>query len=166
MSALIDVAGVQASLDAGHPLRILDVRWRLDEPFGRPAYVRGHLPGAVFVDLDEDLSDRGRPEEGRHPVPATTQLQQAARRWGVNDGDVVIVYDDNDSVAASRAWWLLRGRGVDVRVLDGGFRAWIAAGGLLDSGDVPHSRAPSRSVMVPSMPRACEKSPALRAMAS
>lgn len=117
-------------------VRLLDVRWRLDIPEGRPAYLSGHLPGAVYVDLERELARPGHPEEGRHPLPDLADLQASARSWGLRGGDAVVAYDDNDGVAASRAWWLLRRRGVDVRVLDGGLRAWIEAGQLLDRGDV------------------------------
>lgn len=122
--------------DAAHPVRLLDVRWRLDLPEGRPAYLAGHLPGAVYVDLERELARPGHPEEGRHPLPTLADLERSARTWGLDAGDLVVAYDDNDGVAAARAWWLLRRRGVDVRVLDGGLRAWIASGGLLEGGDV------------------------------
>ncbi|GAB3601637.1 sulfurtransferase [Microbacterium tumbae] len=120
----------------GPAVRVLDVRWRLDRPEGRPEYVRAHLPGAVYVDLDRELARRGQPEEGRHPLPRPEDLQRAARGWGVHDGDVIVAYDDNRSVAAARLWWLLRGSGIDARVLDGGIRSWVAEGLPLESGDV------------------------------
>ncbi|WP_235038017.1 sulfurtransferase [Microbacterium sp. 18062] len=135
-SPVIGIADIVAERDRGRTVRLLDVRWRLDLPEGRPAYLSGHLPGAVYVDLEQELSRPGHPEEGRHPLPTLAALEQAARRWGVDRGDLVVAYDDNDGVAASRAWWLLRRRGVDIRVLDGGLRAWIEAGQLLDGGDV------------------------------
>ncbi|GAA3910207.1 sulfurtransferase [Microbacterium invictum] len=124
-----------AELTAGAPVRLLDVRWRLDLPEGRIDYLGGHLPGAVFVDLERELTRRGRPEEGSHPLPDIADLTAAARRWGLNDGDRVVVYDDNDSVPAARAWWLLRRHGIDTRVLDGGFRAWVRAGLRLERSD-------------------------------
>ncbi|UYO96518.1 sulfurtransferase [Microbacterium sp. M28] len=120
----------------GPTVRILDVRWRLDRPEGRPEYVSAHLPGAVYVDLEHELADRGQPERGRHPLPAIETLQVAARGWGLHDEDIAVAYDDNRSVAAARLWWLLRRAGVDVRVLDGGIRAWVAEGLPLESGDV------------------------------
>ena len=86
---------------------MLDVRWRLDRPEGRPEYLDGHLPGAVYVDLDRELARKGEPAEGRHPLPTRETLQDAARRWGLRDGDIVVAYDDVQSVAAARAWWLL-----------------------------------------------------------
>lgn len=126
-----------AALTGAPRLRLLDVRWRLDQPDGRPAYAEGHVPGAVFVDLGAELARAGRADEGRHPLPTRAALEAAARRWGIDDGDTVIVYDDWNSVSAARAWWLLRGSGIaDVRVLDGGIRAWTGAGLPLEQGDV------------------------------
>jgi thiosulfate/3-mercaptopyruvate sulfurtransferase len=135
MSLLIQAERLAADLASGAPLRLLDVRWRLNEPEGRPAYLRGHLPGAVFVDLERELSDPGRPERGRYPLPEPSRLSAAAQRWGISAGDRVVAYDDNDGVAAARAWWTLTGHGLDVRVLDGGFRAWVALGQELERGD-------------------------------
>ncbi|GAA1667166.1 sulfurtransferase [Microbacterium lacus] len=136
MPLLIDAHELASEIDSGRPVRLLDVRWRLNAPEGRPAYVAGHLPGAVYVDLERELAETGHPEIGRYPLPALADLQHSARRWGVNDGDLVVVYDDNDAVAAARAWWLLRSRGVDIRVLDGGIRAWVGAGFPVQRGDV------------------------------
>jgi len=135
MSPLVDVDRLHAELGSAAPPRLLDVRWRLNEPEGRPAYLGGHLPGAVYVDLERELARPGRPEEGRYPLPERSDLEAAARRWGLRRGDRVVAYDDNDGVAASRAWWLLRGHDIDVRVLDGGFRAWLHAGHPLARGD-------------------------------
>lgn len=125
---------------------MLDVRWTLSQPGGatapdgRAEYHAGHIPGAVYVDLETELSRHGRPDEGRHPLPSTAQVQDAARRWGVNDGDIVIAYDDAGGLPAARAWWLLRQGGVDVRVLDGGWAAWKTAGERVETGAV--DRAP------------------------
>jgi thiosulfate/3-mercaptopyruvate sulfurtransferase len=107
---------------------LLDVRWRLAGPPGIEGYQAGHLPGAVFVDLDRDLAAPPGPG-GRHPLPSAAAFQAAMRRVGVSDGRLAVVYDDGDSTAAARAWWLLRYFGHPrVRVLDGGYRAWAAAG--------------------------------------
>jgi thiosulfate/3-mercaptopyruvate sulfurtransferase len=116
---------------------ILDVRWRLDRPDGREDHRAGHIPGAVYVDLDRQLARAGDPKEGRHPLPSVEQLQQDARSWGIDDGDDVIVYDDLSNLSAARAWWLLRHAGVrSVRMLDGGLSAWVASGRTLERGDV------------------------------
>lgn len=121
-------------------VRVLDVRWKLGRTDGRESYLAGHIPGAVFVDLESELSRHGRPDEGRHPLPTTEQVQDAARRWGLDDGDVVVAYDDAGGLPAARAWWLLRQGGVDVRVLDGGWAAWQAAGGDVESGSVEYAQ--------------------------
>ncbi len=136
MPHLLSVAELSELLDTGAPVRLLDVRWRLDRPDGREEYRTGHLPGAVYVDLGHELSDHDKEGGGRHPLPDTAALQEAVRRWGVNKGDIVVAYDDAKGLAAARAWWLLRQAGVDVRVLDGGLRAWIAAGAALEVGEV------------------------------
>lgn len=117
-------------------ITLLDVRWTLADPDGgRPAYLAGHIPGAVFVDLHHELSDPAQPAtEGRHPLPSVAALQRSARAWGVTTGKPVVVYDDSSGMAAARAWWLLRYAGVrDVRVLDGGLGAWT---GPLETGEV------------------------------
>ena len=113
----------------GVPVRVLDVRWSLGGPAGLPLYEAGHIPGAVYVDLETELARHGEPQEGRHPLPTVEDFQDAARRWGINDGDAVVVYDDWNNLAAGRAWWLLRYMGVEnVQVLDGALSAWTAAG--------------------------------------
>jgi thiosulfate/3-mercaptopyruvate sulfurtransferase len=118
-------------------VRLLDVRWTVAEPDGRPAYLASHIPGAVYVDLDAELSDRSTRGRGRHPLPSVAALQGSARRWGLNPGDAVVVYDDWGGQAAARAWWLLRAAGVgEVRLLDGGFAAWRAAGNETETGEV------------------------------
>ncbi|WP_150461799.1 sulfurtransferase [Nesterenkonia ebinurensis] len=139
MGHLISPEQLHELIASGSPgLRILDVRWRLDRPNGRPEHLAGHLPGAVYVDLDTELAEHGRPAaEGRHPLPALETLQTAARRWGLNDGDTVVVYDDMKNTSSARAWWLLRHAGLrDVRVLDGSLRGWARAGYPLETGDV------------------------------
>lgn len=128
-------AALENAASGGRPVRLLDVRWRLDVPDGRPAYLAGHLPGAVYVDLDTQLAKKGDAKEGRHPLPPIEQFEADARSWGVDDGDLVVVYDDLGNMSAARAWWLLRYAGFDeVRMLDGGLRAWLASGRELESG--------------------------------
>ena len=133
-----ELVRAQAEAGAGgRPVRILDVRWSLAAPDGRPAYRDGHIPGAVYVDLETGLSRLAGPGEGRHPLPHEAALQAAARSWGIDAGDPVVVYDDSGNLSASRAWWLLSHAGLDVRVLDGALRAWRDAGLELATGDEP-----------------------------
>jgi thiosulfate/3-mercaptopyruvate sulfurtransferase len=121
------------------PPVLLDVRWRLGGPPGIESYQAGHVPGAVFVDLDRELSGVPGPG-GRHPMPAANDFENAMRRAGVSDDSVVVVYDEADSIAAARAWWLLRYFGHRaVRVLDGGYRAWVGAGRPVSTGGRPVS---------------------------
>ncbi len=116
---------------------LLDVRWALGDPNGRLHYLDGHIPGAVFVDLETELAAAPSPGEGRHPLPSLAELQASARSWGIDD-DAVVVYDATGAMAAARAWWLLRWGGLsNVRILDGGLPAWTAAGGALESGAGP-----------------------------
>ena len=128
-------------LSRGAPVRVIDVRWRLDRPeAGHGDYLTGHIPGAVFASLDTELSTHGAPSEGRHPLPSTAALQEAARRWGVREGDTVVAYDDAKGISAARAWWLLRQAGIDVRVLAGGIRGWRAEGFDVATDDVVPER--------------------------
>lgn len=107
---------------------LLDVRWTLFGPSGRGDHEAGHLPGAVFVDLDAELAAPPG-EGGRHPLPEAADLERTWRRAGVDHDRTVVVYDGDNGSAAARAWWLLRWSGhPDVRVLDGGYAAWVAAG--------------------------------------
>lgn len=146
MADLITAAELRSLLDEGEDLRILDVRYRLGFTDGRENYRAGHLPGAVFADLEGELAAHGAPADGRHPLPSDDELEQAARRWGIRQGQAVVVYDDARSLPASRAWWALRRAGVaDVRVLDGGLGAWRAAGGAVEEGEVV---APSGDVVL------------------
>ncbi len=134
---LITADELMSRLDDGERPAILDVRWRLDQPDGRHNYCDGHIPGAVYVCLDDDLSDHAVTGRGRHPLPSGSDLQAAARRWGIRTGQPVIVYDDWNRAGSARAWWVLTAAGLpDVRILDGGLTAWRAAGGELDTGEV------------------------------
>jgi thiosulfate/3-mercaptopyruvate sulfurtransferase len=136
-SPLVSVADLATSLAGADAPLLLDVRWSLTGPPGLESYRAGHLPAAVFVDLDRDLA--GPPgSAGRHPLPSTDHAQESLRRLGVRGGAPVVVYDDGDASVAGRAWWLLRWAGHDdVRVLDGGYGAWLAAGLPVVSGDPP-----------------------------
>ncbi|WP_406281460.1 sulfurtransferase [Embleya sp. NBC_00896] len=131
MSSLISAADLAAALDRSSPPLLLDVSWLLGGPPGIETYRAGHIPGARFVDLAKDLAGPRTPSgaEGRHPLPEPAAFGAAMRRLGVGPGTEVVVYDSRNSIAAARAWWLLRHHGHDrVRVLDGGLAAWAAAG--------------------------------------
>lgn len=125
---VVDVPELAAALSSADPPTVLDVRWRLVGPPGRADYAAAHVPNAVFLDLDTDLC--GPPGVGgRHPLPDPEALQRVLRRAGVRTGHPVVVYDGGDGLSAARAWWTLRWAGHrEVRVLDGGYPAWVAAG--------------------------------------
>ena len=104
-------------------VRVIDFRWYLDDASkGRKVYEAGHIPGAVFVDLEDVTGHEGA---GRHPLPTVAQLQDAMRRAGVNRADRVVIYDDNGGGSAARLWWLLLRHGHPfAAILDGGIGAW------------------------------------------
>lgn len=103
---------------------LADVRWYLDGRSGREAYERGHLPGAVFVDLDRWLAGAASPAEGRHPLPDPEVFAAGLSAAGIGDEDVVIAYDDAGGVTAARLVWLLRATGREAALLDGGLTAY------------------------------------------
>lgn len=136
MHPLIEARELAAALTADPPV-LLDVRWRLGGPPGITAFRAGHLPGAVFIDLPTELAGPAG-AGGRHPLPEAAAFTAAMRRAGVTGGGEVVVYDEADALAAGRAWWLLCYFGHPrVRVLNGGYRGWAAAGYPVAAGDTP-----------------------------
>jgi thiosulfate/3-mercaptopyruvate sulfurtransferase len=133
---LVSAAELDAlRLHAGAGPVILDIRWELAAGQLRHEYLAGHLPAAVFVDLDAELAAPPG-AGGRHPLPAPADFQANMRAAGVIDDRAVVVYDAGNSMAAARAWWLLRYFGHPaVAVLDGGLAAWVGAGLPLETGD-------------------------------
>lgn len=141
-TTLVDGPTLAARLDDPE-LRLLDARAVLGDPAaGAAAYARSHLPGAVHADLDRDLSDHSVAGQGRHPLPQPDDFARRVGEWGIGPEHQVVVYDAGDgSMAAARAWWLLRvlGHG-PVAVLDGGLAAWRQAGLAEEGGE---GRVPS-----------------------
>ncbi len=134
---LITAIELASLIQAGNPVSILDVRWRIDEPDGCAAFLEGHIPGAVYVSLEDELSDHTISGRGRHPLPSGRDVQAAARRWGVRQDALVVAYDDWNRAGSARAWWVLTAAGVsNVRILDGGMAAWRSAGYGLETGPV------------------------------
>lgn len=130
-SAILSAAELKSELAGSRPPVLLDVRWQLGGPDQWPAYEAGHLPGAVYVDLDRELAGPAG-SGGRHPLPDPEAFGAVMRRAGVSADVPVVVYDGGQGWAAARAWWLLRWTGhPNVRVLDGGLAAWTAAGGVV-----------------------------------
>ncbi len=135
-TTLIDVESLRA-LVATPGVAVLDARFDLAAPdAGRQAYLRGHIPGARYVDLNRDLSAPVATVSGRHPLPDPQALAARFRSLGLAPDTQVVVYDDSNGSFAARAWWLLRWLGArKVAVLDGGMSAWLRAGGATESGE-------------------------------
>lgn len=153
MLPLVSAAWLRDRLDAKSTgiqpdLRVIDVRWYLTGKRGKDAYESGHLPGAVFVDLDAALASSPSVGPGRHPLPDAATFERAMRAAGVNDTSFVVAYDDAGGSIAARLWWLLRHFGHEsAAVLDGGLPAWTSAGGTLTT-DIP-AAAPGNFVAKP-----------------
>lgn len=125
---VVDADWLNAHL-ADPALRIADVRWSLAGPPDRELWQAGHIPGAIFLDADQELSSPGE-GPGRHPIPSGAKLARLLGERGIGDEHVVVAYDDAGGSVAARLWWLYRHFGHDGRaaVLDGGIAAWTAAG--------------------------------------
>lgn len=134
-SPVVSARWLAANLDS---VRLADVRWALGEGPKRAAFEAGHLPGAVFVDLDADLSDPpGR--RGRHPLPSAARFARVRGRLGLDDRPVV-AYDDRSGAQAGRLWWMLDAIGHEAAVLDGGLAAWrgeLEIGPVVEPGNAP-----------------------------
>lgn len=152
-SPLISVEQLAGTVDGPtHPV-IVDLRWYLGRPGdGHRAYLEGHLPGAIFLDLDDDLADpAGYGAPGRHPLPDPAVFVARMAAAGIADGSRVVGYDDVGGWVAARLWWMLENlgfgrRGIDgewAGVLDGGIKAWIDAGRSLEASAAPAPDAPA-----------------------
>lgn len=149
--ALVPPAGLAELLAGEEPPLVVDVRWALAGS-DRAGYEAGHVPGAVFCDLDAELAAPPGPA-GRHPLPTPDALRATFRRLGVTPGRVVVAYDSGHGAAAARLWWVLRWAGHrDVLVLDGGLAAWRAAGLDVDQGAVEPEPTDDAVVEPGSMP--------------
>ncbi len=131
-----EVLASQIAPESDHPLPlIVDCRFNLMQPEQGPKeYVAGHIPGAYYAHLDDDLSSPATEDSGRHPLPDRERFARLAGSWGVTPDTQVVVYDHGTGAVAARLWWLMRWIGHNgVAVLDGGFKAWNAIGGAIDS---------------------------------
>ncbi len=135
MDPFVDAQWLEAHRDE---VVVADVRWYLDGRSGRAAYEAEHLPGAVFVDLDEVLSAQASDAEGRHPLPNPERFAAGLSELGIADSDTVIGYDDAGGVIAARLVWMLRVTGHDAALLDGGLGAFSSE---LERGPAPEVRA-------------------------
>ena len=135
---IVSADWLRGRLDADDPaLVVVDVRANLMDPaWGRVRYREGHLPGAVFADIDRDLSGEKTGTNGRHPLPPPARMAEVFGRLGIGAESVVVAYDDVSGMFAARLWWMLRYLGhARVAVLDGGLPAWTEAGGALRTGE-------------------------------
>jgi thiosulfate/3-mercaptopyruvate sulfurtransferase len=142
-----------------HPPIVLDCRFDLSAPeAGGRAYLAGHIPTAFHVDLNRDLSDPVSAGSGRHPLPAPQRLAALFRALGIREDTQVVVYDEANGSFAARAWWLLRWLGhTRAALLDGGMKAWRAAGGAIETGGSLEAAGRARAE-----PAAADADPALR----
>ena len=141
LTTLIDANTLAARLE-DDALRVIDCRFQLTDPAaGRAAYLRGHIPGAVYADLERDLSAPVTEQTGRHPLPSRHDLEATLGMLGVSNNHQVVTYDDAGGAYAARLWWLLRwmGHGA-VAVLNGGLQAWLAGGRNVEPGEVTPPR--------------------------
>lgn len=136
MMIMMDQPLVSAEWLAAHlgDVVVADVRWYLDGRSGHDAYLQGHIPGAVFVDLDRDLSAPPEQSRGRHPLPEPEEFARAMGARGIGDADPVVAYDDNGGSIAARLWWMLDAAGRQAAVLNGGLQAWLGKGGAAAAG--------------------------------
>ena len=142
---LISAEQLLETLD-GPDVRIADTRWYLGEPGrGRKAYEAGHIPGAVYVDLEMHLSAGRGP--GRHPLPSPAEFAATVAELGRGSASTVVAYDDRGGAVAARMWWMLRGLGIDARILDGGLVRWRALG--YPETDQPVPLEPATPVVAP-----------------
>lgn len=140
-------------------IAIVDTRFDLADPMaGRRSYKKGHIPGAVFLDLDEDLAAPIGPLTGRHPLPDATTITATLGRLGIGNDTDVIVYDAGNGAIAARAWWVLRWLGHErTHLLDGGLAAWLGAGGKLEFGSASPDATRFRGAPRPELVLATEE---------
>ncbi|MBL8351453.1 MAG: sulfurtransferase [Burkholderiaceae bacterium] len=154
---LISAPALRALMASGAPLLVFDCRFDLAQPeLGAQSYLEGHLPGAIYLHLDRDLSGPragGAGAGGRHPLPGREAFAARLATLGCQDDLPVVAYDTSGGMVAARLWWMLRWLGhAAVQVLDGGLAAWDAAGGALAAGAVP-PRGPGRLTLRPPLTR-------------
>ncbi|MCV2401433.1 sulfurtransferase [Marinomonas sp. C2222] len=128
MKTLISAAELK-ELIGQESLVLLDSRFYLtDLSKGQKEYDKGHIPGAIFVDLHTELAGQETEKSGRHPLPTESDFAKQLQLWGITSSSQVVIYDDMGGAIAARAWWMIAQQGIDVRVLDGGYPAWLKEG--------------------------------------
>ena len=146
MTPLITANQLEEILNSGENVLLCDCRFDLVNPeAGRKAYEESHIPGAIYVDLDQDLSGIKSGSNGRHPLPSPEAWAKTKTRLGMSSNTLVVAYDKQGSVYASRLWWMLKATGhANVRVLDGGLDAWNGP-----MGSIPRKATPSQQSIEP-----------------
>jgi thiosulfate/3-mercaptopyruvate sulfurtransferase len=141
MTPLITANQLEEIINSGEDVLLCDCRFDLvDNHAGRKAYEEGHIPGAIYVDLDSDLSGEKTGKNGRHPMPSPEAWASTKTRLGIDPKILVVAYDNHGSVYASRLWWMLKATGhANVRVLDGGLDAWNGPIGVVPRQPTPTS---------------------------
>ena len=144
MTPLISANQLEEIINSGENVLLCDCRFDLVDPqAGRKSYEESHIPGAIHVDLDKDLSGPKTGVNGRHPLPKPEIWAQTKARLGISPNTLVVAYDKQGSVYASRLWWMLKATGhANVRVLDGGLDAWNGP-----MGTIPREPTPSTQVI-------------------
>lgn len=134
MQPLIDAETLAGNLSNADWV-VVDCRFQLNDPeAGFAAYGHGHIPGARYAHLDDDLAREPSPHEGRHPLPNPDDFAATLASWGIDNATQVVAYDDASGAIAARLWWLLRWLGHErVTVLDGGLQAWLDSGGPMET---------------------------------
>jgi thiosulfate/3-mercaptopyruvate sulfurtransferase len=143
MTPLVTANQLEEIINSGENVLLCDCRFDLaDTTSGRKAYEEGHIPGAIYVDLDQDLSGEKTGQNGRHPLPSSEAWANTKTRLGMDHNTLVVAYDKQGSVYASRLWWMLKATGhANVRVLDGGLDAWNGPIGTIPRQPNPASQA-------------------------
>lgn len=143
MTPLITANQLEELINSGENVLLCDCRFDLVDPLaGKKAYEESHIPGAIYVDLDHDLSGKKTGTNGRHPLPSPQAWAQTKTRLGMSPNTLVVAYDKQGSVYASRLWWMLKATGhAKVQVLDGGLDAWNGPMGTVSRKPTPASHA-------------------------
>ena len=129
LKTLINANELNALLDQESNVVVLDCRFYLtDHSKGKSEYDKGHIPNAIFVDVHRQLAGTETEQTGRHPLPSKSVFSKQLQVWGIDSSSQVIVYDDMGGAVAARAWWMLSQQNINVRVLNGGFPAWLKEG--------------------------------------
>ncbi len=139
MTPLISANQLEEIINSGENVLLCDCRFDLADPLsGKKSYEESHIPGAIYVDLDQDLSGSKTGTNGRHPLPSPEAWAQTKMRLGINPNTLVVAYDKQGSVYASRLWWMLKATGhAHVQVLDGGLDAWNGTMGSVPRAPIP-----------------------------